>query len=91
MQRTERRSAQRLPVVIPVKIDGQPCAVQQLSPAGLLLKMETAPAVGSRVELELRYHADDRHDSMHCSGDVIRVDPQDDCFQVALRLHQPVF
>lgn len=89
---TERRSAPRTQVGLPVLVDGHECSLQQLSPRGLLVHSPVPHTVGARARLELRFRGDDgRRETVVLAGDVLRVQYQEGTWLVALRLPEAVF
>jgi hypothetical protein len=86
-----QRSAERFGLALPITMEGEECASHDISATGVLLEAAAAPAVGSSVALTLQYRSEGREFSLDCSGDVVRVERHGDNYNIAVRLHQPLF
>ncbi len=87
-----QRSAERFGLALPITMEGEPCASHDISATGLLLESPVAAEVGASVALTLQYRAEDHQQRrMEFSGEVVRVERHGDNFNIAVRLHQPLF
>lgn len=85
------RSADRYGLVLPITMEGEEGSTQDLSATGVLVESDTAPSVGSKVELTLQYPWRGRQHQLACGGEVVRVERHGDSFNIAVRLSQPLF
>ncbi|RYY59987.1 MAG: PilZ domain-containing protein [Comamonadaceae bacterium] len=86
-----QRSAERFGVAMPITMEGEECACQDLSATGVLLEAERARELGSTVTLSLQYQAEGRAFTVDCRGQVVRVERHGDNFNIAVRLDEPLF
>jgi hypothetical protein len=85
------RSADRYGLVLPITMEGEEGSTHDLSATGVLVETDTAPAVGTRVELTLQYPWRGREHQLDCAGEVVRVERHGDSFNIAVRLARPLF
>lgn len=87
----ERRAADRFGLALPITMEGEECASHDLSATGVLVETRSAPAVGADVDLSLEYVAQGRTFSLACRGEVVRIERNASGFNIAVRLHDPLF
>lgn len=85
------RSAERFGLALPITMEGEECASHDISATGVLLECPAAPELGAAVALILQYKAEGRDFNLECSGDVVRVERHGENYNIAVRLHQPLF
>jgi PilZ domain len=85
------RSADRFGLALPITMEGEECAVHDISATGVLLEASQAPALGAQVALRLLYDNEGRAFTLDCTGQVVRVEQHGDNFNIAVRLDQPLF
>ena len=88
---SDHRTAERFAMSLPITLEGEEGVTLDLSANGILLETAVSPAVGSRVSLDLRYDTGDVPCHLHCEGEVVRVLPPGEVFNVAVRLVEPLF
>ena len=87
-----QRSAERFGLALPITMEGAECASHDISATGVLLEATVAPALGATVSMTLQYRADDNQQRrMDFSGEVVRVERHGDNYNIAVRLHRPLF
>ena len=86
-----QRSAERYEVELPITMEGEEGATQNLSSTGMLIESSAAPEIGARVEMTLQYLMDGQDFALACQGEVVRVERRGDGYNIAVRLHQPLF
>lgn len=87
----DQRAAERFGVGLPYMLDGHEGQTCDLSATGLSFCSETPYAVGTIVDLTLRYGLDGHNFPLRCEVEVVRVEPDGDRFHVAARLSRPFF
>jgi hypothetical protein len=85
------RSSDRFGLVLPITLEGEEGSTHDVSATGILLELHAAPPVGSDVALMLQYEAGGVEHQLACRGEVIRVEPHGDSFNIAVRLSKPLF
>jgi hypothetical protein len=85
------RSAPRFGLALPITMEGEECAVHDLSATGVLLESAAAPDLGAHVSLSLQYQNEGREFSLGCRGEVVRVERHGENFNIAVRLDEPLF
>ena len=85
------RSADRFGLALPITMEGEECAMHDISATGVLLEASQAPAVGSQVALSLQYQTEGRPFRLDCAGEVVRVERRGEGFNIAVRLNEPLF
>ncbi len=88
---SEQRVAERFGVGMPYELDGEQGQTVDLSATGLSFETATCYAVGTIVELSLRYGMDGHNFPMQCEVEVVRVEPAGPRFLVAARFCRPFF
>jgi hypothetical protein len=93
MQQSQQRQrgADRYGVALPITLEGEEAACQDISATGLLVEAAKAPQLGAQVALSLQYEAEGRPFSLDCSGRVVRVERHGDNYNIAVRLDEPLF
>lgn len=93
MQQTQpnQRGADRFGLALPITMENEACACQDISATGVLLEAAKAPQVGAQVALSLQYEAEGRPFSLDCSGRVVRVERHGESYNIAVRLDEPLF
>lgn len=86
---SDQRAAPRFGVGMPYTLDGREGQTRDLSATGLSFDSETSFAVGSIVDLTLRYGLDGHNFPLQCQVEVVRVAPNGAGFTVAARMCQP--
>lgn len=86
---SDQRAAPRFGVGMPYTLDGREGQTRDLSVTGLSFDSETSFAVGSIVDLTLRYGLDGHNFPLQCQVEVVRVEPHGVGFTVAARMCQP--
>jgi hypothetical protein len=85
------RSADRYGLVLPITLEGEEGSTHDVSATGVLLELRAAPPVGSNVSLTLAYETGGVEHQLACRGEVVRVEPLGDTFNIAVRLSKPLF
>jgi hypothetical protein len=85
------RSADRFGLALPITMEGEECAIHDISATGVLLESTQAPELGAQVALTLQYQAEGRPFALDCSGQVVRVERHGENYNIAVRLNQPLF
>jgi hypothetical protein len=88
---SDQRAAPRFGVGMPYSVDGHEGQTRDLSATGLSFDSDTDYAVGSIVDLTLRYGLDGHNFPMTCQVEVVRVVRTDGRFTIAARWCQPFF
>lgn len=91
MHEVLQRSAERFGLALPITMEGEECSSHDISATGMLLETAAAPALGANVSLTLQYRAGGQDFDLDCSGEVVRVEQHGDSFNIAVRLHTPLF
>ncbi len=91
MPSTERRAAERFAVALPITMEGEEAATHDLSEHGILLKTATHTEVGAQVALSLQYRQQGIEHQLACAGEVVRVECHGEGYNIAVRLHAPLF
>jgi hypothetical protein len=87
----DKRSAERFAVPLPITLEGEEALVHDLSSTGLMLEAATAPEIGAEVGLKLQYLMDGRDFHLSFRAEVVRVEQHGDKYNIAMRLHEPLF
>lgn len=77
MQETSnRRSAERIPMQVPVDMGGTPGCTRDISGGGVFFTSDQAPELGGRIRfsLELSHALPERPLKLMCQGQVVRIE-----------------
>lgn len=85
------RAADRFGLVLPITMEGEEGSILDLSARGVLVESASAPALGSEVALNLKYHTRGEDHQLACTGKVVRVERHGDTFNIAVELTKPLF
>ncbi len=88
---TRQRGADRFGLALPITLEGEECACQDISATGVLVEAAKAPQLGAQVAMSLQYEAEGRPFNLDCSGRVVRVERHGENYNIAVRLDEPLF
>lgn len=86
-----QRVAERFGAGLPYTLDGRDGQTRDLSATGLSFESDTTYAIGTIVDLTLRYGLDGHNFPMPCQVEVVRVEPIGKRFLIAARFCRPFF
>jgi Tfp pilus assembly protein PilZ len=83
----ERRRGQRFKLTLDVQLNDGTGIIRDISTSGIFFETESAYAVGDTIRLLLNFE----HETLQCEARVVRVEPRNGQFGVALELMSYVF
>ena len=83
----ERRRGQRFKVALPVQLNDGIGITCDISTSGIFFETESAHSIGETIRLSLNFE----HETLQCEGRVVRVEPRNGQFGVAVELKSYVF
>ena len=83
----ERRKGERYKLTLPVKLSDGIGTTCDISTSGIFFETERAYAIGDTIRLSLHF----AHETLQCEGRVVRVEPRNSQFGVAVELTSYVF
>jgi PilZ domain len=83
----ERRKGERYRVSRPVQLNDGIGTTCDISTAGIFFETETAHSIGDTIRLSLSFE----HETLQCEARVLRVEPRNGQFGVAVELTSYVF
>jgi len=83
----ERRRGERFKVTLPVQLNNGIGTTCDISTSGIFFETERAHAIGDTIRLSLNFE----HETLQCEGRVVRVEPRNGQFGVAVELTSYVF
>jgi hypothetical protein len=86
----EQRSAQRFGLALRLTVEGEEGATHDLSTTGLCFDSAQPYQVGSDIEFVLECPRGQRVTELSCVGQVVRVTPAGDSFNIAVKLLSPL-
>lgn len=87
----ELRAERRYPLALPITMEGEEGLTHDMSAHGILFEAGLRPDLGAQVSLSLQYRAGQFDCRLECEGEVVRVEPQGELFNIAVKLHRPLF
>lgn len=85
----DRRQAERVPVAMPLSVDGRPATTADLSDGGLSFRAQERYAPGSHVEVVIEYLLDGHHYPLRCDAEVVRCEADGQGYTIGARLSLP--
>jgi hypothetical protein len=83
----ERRRGERYKLALPVQLDDGIGTTCDLSTSGIFFETESAYSIGDMIRLLLNFE----HETLQCEARVVRVEPRNGQFGVAVELKSYVF
>ena len=83
----ERRKGERFKLTLPVELNDGTGTTCDISTSGIFFETESAYAIGDTLRLFLSFE----HETLQCEGRVVRVEPRNGQFGVAVELNSYVF
>jgi hypothetical protein len=83
----ERRKGQRFKLALPVQLNDGTGTTCDISTSGIFFETERAYAIGETIRLSLSFE----QETLQCEGRVVRVEPRNGQFGVAVELKSYVF
>jgi Tfp pilus assembly protein PilZ len=83
----ERRKGERYKLALPVQLNDGSGTTCDISTSGIFFETESAYAVGETIRLFLNFE----HETLQCEARVVRVEPRNGQFGVAVELTSYVF
>ena len=83
----ERRKGERFKVALPVQLNDGIGITCDISTSGIFFETESAHSVGETIRLSVNFE----HESLQCEARVVRVEPRNGQFGVAVELTSDVF
>jgi hypothetical protein len=83
----ERRRGQRFKLALPVQLKNGTGITRDISTSGIFFETESAHSIGDMIRLFLNFE----HETLQCEGRVVRVEPRDGQFGVAVEVTSYVF
>jgi len=83
----ERRKGERFKLALPVQLSDGIGITRDISTSGIFFETEKAYAIGDTIRLSLNFE----HETLHCEARVVRVEPRNGQFGVAVELTSYVF
>jgi Tfp pilus assembly protein PilZ len=78
----ERRSGERFKLVLPVQLNNGIGTTFNISASGIFFETESAHSIGDTIRLFLNFEAE----TLQCEGRVVRVEPRNGQFGIAVEL-----
>ena len=83
----ERRRGERYKLALPVQLNGGTGTTYDISTSGILFETESTHSIGDTIRLSLHF----KHETLQCDARVVRVEPRNGQFGVAVELTSYVF
>jgi Tfp pilus assembly protein PilZ len=83
----ERRRGQRFKLALPVQLSNGIGTTCDISTSGIFFETENAHSIGDTIRLFLNFE----HETLQCEARVVRVEPRNGQFGVAVELKSYVF
>jgi hypothetical protein len=83
----ERRRGQRFKLALPVQLNDGIGMTRDISTSGIFFETENAHSIGDTIRLFLNFE----HETLQCEARVVRVEPRNGQFGVAVELKSYVF
>lgn len=83
----ERRKGERYKLALPVRLNDGIGTTCDISTSGILFETERAYSIGDTIRLFLNFE----HETLQCEARVVRVEPRNGQFGVAVELKSYVF
>ena len=83
----ERRIGERFKLALPVQLKNGTGITCDISTSGIFFETESAHSVGETIRLSLNFE----HETLQCEARVVRVEPRNGQFGVAVELVSYVF
>jgi hypothetical protein len=83
----ERRRGQRFKLTLGVQLDDGIGMTRDISTSGIFFETENAHSIGDTIRLFLNFE----HETLQCEARVVRVEPRNGQFGVAVELKSYVF
>jgi Tfp pilus assembly protein PilZ len=83
----ERRKGERYKVALPVQLKNGAGMTRDISTSGIFFETESAYSIGDTIRLFLNFE----HETLQCEARVVRVEPRNGQFGVAVELKSYVF
>jgi Tfp pilus assembly protein PilZ len=83
----ERRKGERFKLALPVQLNDGNGITCNISTSGIFFETERAYAIGEPIQLSLHFE----HETLQCEARVVRVEPHNGQFGVAVELRSYVF
>ena len=83
----ERRMGERFKLALPVQLNDGIGTTCDISTSGIFFETERAYAIGDTIRLSVNFE----HETLQCEGRVVRVEPRNGQFGVAVELKSYVF
>lgn len=87
----DQRADERYAMALPITMEGEEGATHDLSAGGILFESPSQAEVGAQVALSLEYRRNGVEHRLACEGEVVRVERHGDGYNIAVRLHAPLF
>jgi PilZ domain len=78
----ERRKGERYKLALPVQLNDGTGTTCDISTSGIFFETESAHSIGGTIRLFLNFE----HETLQCEGRVVRVEPRNGQFGVAVEL-----
>jgi Tfp pilus assembly protein PilZ len=83
----ERRKGERYKVALPVQLKNGTGMTRDISTSGIFFETESAHSIGDTIRLFLNFE----HQTLQCEARVVRVEPRNGQFGIAVELKSYVF
>jgi Tfp pilus assembly protein PilZ len=83
----ERRMGERFKLALPLQLKNGAGMTRDISTSGIFFETKSAYAIGDTIRLSLNFE----HDTLQCEARVVRVEPRNGQFGVAVELKSYVF
>jgi PilZ domain len=83
----ERRIGERFKLALPLEFKNGTGMTRDISTSGIFFETESAYSIGDMIRLFLNFE----HETLHCEAHVVRVEPRNGQFGVAVELTSYVF
>ena len=83
----ERRKVERYKLALPVQLKNGTGTTCDISTSGILFETASAYAIGDTIRLFLNFE----HETLQCEARVVRVEPRNGQFGIAVELESYVF
>ena len=78
----ERRKGERFKLALPVQLKNGAGMTRNISTSGIFFETERAYSIGETIRLLLNF----KHETLQCEARVVRMEPRNDQFGVAVEL-----
>ena len=83
----ERRMGERFKLALPLQLNDGTGMTRDISTSGIFFETESAYSIGDTIRLSLNFE----HETLQCEARVVRVEPRNGQFGVAVELKSYVF